>query len=141
MPCYIAKACLKFTVTFATHQFNLLISETSTEHRERKCSEDHGFSLWKNNWKTIAFYGINKDDLKGIGSTTTRTGMLPSGYIYKTVLFYTGNLRHRLGYNDLLPSGTPLRLVFLNFYVHVCYLPLTTVSSKLSGKMACHSNR
>lgn len=141
MPCYIAKACLKFTVTFTTYQFNLLISEGSTEHRERKCSEDHRFSFWKNNWKTIAFYGINKDSLKGTGSAVAGTGMLKSGYSYKTVLFHTGNLQHKLVHSDLLPSGTPLRFVFLNFSVHICYLPLTTVSSKLSVKTACPSNR
>lgn len=113
----------------------------STEHRERKCSKDHRFSFWKNNWKTIAFYGINKDSLKGTGSTTTRTGMLTSGYSYKTVLLHTGNLQHKLVYDDLLPRGKPPRSAVLNFYVHVCYLPLTTVSSKLSMKMACPSNR
>lgn len=62
--------------------------------------------------------------------------MLKSGYVYKTVLFYTGNLQHKLGYNDLLPSGTPPRLAFLNFYAHVYYPSLTRVRSKLSGKTA-----
>lgn len=63
------------------------------------------------------------------------------GVSIKAALLQTGIMQHKVVYNELLPSEKPLRVVLLNFYVHICYLPNSPiVNSKLSMKIVCHSN-